>query len=563
MRMDNITVAVPSVSRKRWDRGEATELLAEFESAQDLGVSEREFAEERGVARSTLRSWSERKAGLDGDPALVEFFESPSGLAFIHRLVTLLHLIFCQAGPCGVDRVCQFLKMSGLAAFVGSSHGSQQQVSVAMRREILEFEQVQHAKLSPGMRERPIVIAADETWLNEMCLVGMDTRSNYILVEEYADSRDGETWQTVVERALKGLRVKVVGIAADEGAGLGRLIHTLLGVQKAPDVLHVQRDLWKALGQANRLSLLKPAEAMKKAAADLERWLLRHANHMAGERGVGRPPDFERHIASAEDVLLEAASNNACAVHEAQAVEDAIRTLSTAYHPVDLETGAVRSARSIHTAFDQAIATIDAAVERLGIPSSGRERIAKAKRVLPKMIDLATFFFSHIERCLEPLDLSSEVKDLIRDALVPAFYLQQVAHRGRNAPERDHVLQLGRTLLEQARNSGSAFAALPPALRQNLETLAADCASLFVRATSCTEGRNGQLALMFQGQKRLNGDRLAVLRTLHNYFIRRPDGTTAAERFFEQEHDDLLEWLLDRIDHPVRPRTSRTIQRAA
>ncbi len=262
MQVDDTTVAVPSESRKRWDRVEAAGLLAELESARDQRVSEREFAEEHGVARSTLRSWSERKAGLDGDPALVEFFESPSGLAFIHLIVTLLHLIFCQLGPCGVDRVCQFLKLSGLAAFVGSSHGSQQQVSVEIRREIVEFERDQHAKLSPGMRERPIVIAADETWLNEMCLVGIDTRSNYILVEEYADSRDGETWQTVVERALKGLRVKVVGIAADEAAGLGRLIQSLLGVQKSPDVLHVQMDLWKALGQANRRSLLEPAEAM-------------------------------------------------------------------------------------------------------------------------------------------------------------------------------------------------------------------------------------------------------------------------------------------------------------
>ncbi len=484
MQVDDTTVAVPSESRKRWDRVEAAGLLAEFESSRDQRVSEREFAEERGVARSTLRSWSDRKAGLDGDPALVEFLESPSGLAFIHLLVTLLHLIFCQAGPCGVDRVCQFLKLSGLAAFVGGSHGSQQQVSVEIRHEIIEFEQVQQAKLTPGMRERPIIISADETWLNEMCLVGIDTRSNHILVEEYADSRDGETWQTVVERALKGLRVKVVGIAADEAAGLGRMILSLLGVQKAPDVLHVQRDLWKALGQANRRSLLEPAEAMKRAAFRLECWLHRHASHAAGERPVGRPPDFERHIASAEDALLEAASNNARAIQDAEAVEDAIRTLSTEYHPVHLATGALRSVECIQTAVDQAVATIDEAARRLCIPQSGRERIAKAKRVLPKMIDLATFFFSYIERCLEPLDLSSEVEVLIRQALVPAFYLQQVAHRGRNAPERDRIRELGRALLEQARTSGSAFAALPPALRQDLETMAADCASLFVRAAS-------------------------------------------------------------------------------
>jgi hypothetical protein len=48
-----------------------------------------------------------------------------------------------------------------------------------------------------------------------------------------------------------------------------------------------------------------------------------------------------------------------------------------------------------------------------------------------------------------------------------------------------------------------------------------------------------------------------VLTTIHNYFLRRADGTTAAERFFGSKPQDLFEWILDRIDLPARPAKQR------
>ena len=40
---------------------------------------------------------------------------------------------------------------------------------------------------------------------------------------------------------------------------------------------------------------------------------------------------------------------------------------------------------------------------------------------------------------------------------------------------------------------------------------------------------------------------------IHNYWLKRSDGSTAAERFFEVPHDDLFEWLLDHMALPLRP----------
>jgi len=41
---------------------------------------------------------------------------------------------------------------------------------------------------------------------------------------------------------------------------------------------------------------------------------------------------------------------------------------------------------------------------------------------------------------------------------------------------------------------------------------------------------------------------------VHNYTIKNREGTTPAERFFEEKHNDLFEWLLGHMDYQVRPR---------
>src|SRR5205807_200495 len=74
-----------------------------------------------------------------------------------------------------------------------------------------------------------------------------------------------------------------------------------------------------------------------------------------------------------------------------------------------------------------------------------------------------------------------------------------------------------------------------------LEREAARCAELFQRSSSCVEGRNGQLSLRHHYLHQLRPRKLKVLTTLHNYLIRRPDGTTAAERFFGAKPGDLFE----------------------
>jgi len=46
---------------------------------------------------------------------------------------------------------------------------------------------------------------------------------------------------------------------------------------------------------------------------------------------------------------------------------------------------------------------------------------------------------------------------------------------------------------------------------------------------------------------------------LHNYYLKRADGTTAAERFYENRPIDMFEWLLGNMAQLPRPRSKTKI----
>ena len=75
--------------------------------------------------------------------------------------------------------------------------------------------------------------------------------------------------------------------------------------------------------------------------------------------------------------------------------------------------------------------------------------------------------------------------------------------------------------------------------------------------SSCVEGRNGHLSLWHHSWHHISQRKLSALTIVHNYFTKRPDGTTPAERFFKKKPQDLFAWLLEHVDLPVRPAAKR------
>lgn len=560
MSVDDSLNGTVGKGRRRWTRAESTALVAEYERAVDAEqVGQREFARQHEVPLSTLQHWLARKAGLDADPELVAFLESPTGLAFLHRLVVAAMFQFCQVGPCGVDHVSAFLRLAQLDVFVATAHSVMHALGGEMEQGIVDFGTFQRAALAAGMPPRPIVVAADETFHPEVCLVAMEPASNFILLEEYAPNREAATWTAAMERALMDLPVAVVAAASDEGSGLICHIKHGLGVAQAPDTLHAQSELFKALSQPLAMSLKAPQKALEEASESVISAVRHQEAYWSNPRGPGRPPLFAKYIAAAREQAQAAQRVYAAAVDRYDRTEAAIRTLSRAYHPVDLQTGALRNAEKVEADLARAMATVDATAEALKLPADRRRRIDKARRVVAKQVQHIAFFHAHVGHRLTAFTADDTTAEAVRTRLIPAIYIQKAARRAATAHERHTLKATGTRLLYLAREALSAW---PPRRLAEAERLATECVNIFVRGTSCVEGRNGQLALRHHSLHRLSKRRLAALTVIHNFHIRRPDRSTAADRFFGAPHDALFEWLLDHLDVPARPR-SHAQRRAA
>lgn len=75
---------------------------------QAQGFSQRQATQALDVPRSTLQAWRTWQDRLDACPQVVAFFESVPGLAYLHRLVMALHVVFVAIGACGMRLVCLF-----------------------------------------------------------------------------------------------------------------------------------------------------------------------------------------------------------------------------------------------------------------------------------------------------------------------------------------------------------------------------------------------------------------------------------------------------------------------
>ncbi len=561
----NSTPCQQNAKQPRLSRSRITAEVVEFEAAKERFISQRQFAQERELPRTTLQYWLARKASIDADPKLIAFFESPVGLAFLHRLVIAAHLTFTQVGPCGIRLICEFLKQSKLDCFVASSYGSQQQVSRRMEAEIGEFGQQERTRLAEGMAPKKISVCEDETFHPETCLVAIEPVSDFILVEKYAKHRDAETWNEAIEQAIDGLAVEVVQSCSDEASGILRHVREELGAHHSPDLFHGQQELHKGTSLALESQISQASQEVEQAGKRVLEAKEEFQNYRESPPRGGFPPNFPKRIELAKQAEAEARLELEAANGRRDRMRQSIRGLSTDYHPYDLSSGRKIEAGEIEKRLEDRFAEINRVAEEAQLSESSWKKIEKARRLIKSFVATIAFFHLTVEIWVRELGLTAEIEQVVLKELIPALYLQRASRKQQTAEGRAKVRAVYQPMLERIRGPASELSKLPAEERAKVERVAEASADLFQRSSSCVEGRNGQLALRHHSLHRLSNGKLVALTVIHNYYLKRSDGTTAAERFFGAKPRDLFGWLIDRIDVPARPaaKRSKTGQKAA
>jgi hypothetical protein len=170
------------------------------------------------------------------------------------------------------------------------------------------------------------------------------------------------------------------------------------------------------------------------------------------------------------------------------------------------------------------------------------------------MVATIAFFFQMINVYLDNMHLSDRDKYLMHNYLIPGHYLMQAANKQKDVDRKAKILETAQELLSIVNVIDESVDVISECKIEELNKAAKSCAQFFQRSSSCVEGRNAQLALRHRGIHRLSDLHLKASTVIHNYYIKRRDGTTAAERFYEAKPNDLFEFLLNNVDYPARPR---------
>ena len=107
--------------QQRWEHTQRAERLDMYRALQAQGVSQRQAAKVLNVPRTTLQAWRAWPETLNTCPHVGTFFASGSGLAYLHRLIMALPVVFIEIGASGIRLVCLFLQRrdsTGLGGFV-------------------------------------------------------------------------------------------------------------------------------------------------------------------------------------------------------------------------------------------------------------------------------------------------------------------------------------------------------------------------------------------------------------------------------------------------------------
>lgn len=528
-------------------------LLAQYRHLQAQGGSQRQAAKVLAVPRTTLQAWRVWHERLDICPQVGTFFASGPGLAYLHRLVMAFHIVLVEIGACGIRLVCLFLQMTGLHRFVGASYGTQQQVNRRVEEAMVAYRQEESTRLAQEMPAKEITLTQDETFTGGLCLVGIEPVSNSILLEHTAEARDQATWNALMASILAQLKGNVIQSTSDEAPGLLAYVDHHLGVHHSPDLFHVQPELSKAV----TAPLAVKQRAAAKAVAQAEETLKRVREHLAnGEpdpRGPGRPPKAPPGLEQAAQDVTLARHEHQRLTGQREQVTQSIRALGHAYHFVDLERGVRRNGKLIAGDIQPHIDTIRTIAQQAGLSETCLERIAKAERVVPKMQATLEFVSGYVRQRVRQLDLAQPASYAMHAPLIPSYYLERVAST-RTGTQGEPLRTLAERLRTPLFEPGGAVRHLPLAEQSQLKAEATQLADVFQRSSSNVEGRNGYLSRRNHQLRGLDRPRKReCLTAVHNVLLTRPDGTTAAERFFGQKPRSMFAAILGAVDIPPAP----------
>ena len=467
-------------------------------------------------------------------------WETEVGRKWVVVLVCAVVYFFGIRGGVGAPTLAEFFLAIRLTTHLGASRRSLARITTHVEDLILQYEQAHGTAQATGVS---IIAGADETFFDHVVLILMDLDSGFILVEEATDDRTFLTWQERARRAVTRLGLTIRCLVSDQATALSKLALEELQCHKVPDLFHALQEVVKLFGGRFARQLASLNRQIAKAQLTLE--TLR-------QRGAA-VTKLARH----EQTLTELRATHTLLQQGQTRYYEALHAISLVTHPFSLERHQPQTANEVKTAVMQSLATLQTLAQEYQIADS-KQRLKKVTKQAPEIAAHIDLWWQWVRETLATSPLPEELETWVCDGLLPSLYWTAQMKRTAPGPLRT-AYQHAATQAQHRLDTLPLTHILAPKELTRWQRWATGMVGKFQRTSSAVEGRNGVLSRMNHTQRSIRPRRLRVATVIHNFGIRREDGTTAAERLFGTPFPDLFEWIVEHMGELPRPRERLTV----
>ncbi|MGF1600898.1 MAG: DUF6399 domain-containing protein [Thermosynechococcaceae cyanobacterium] len=384
-----------------------------------------------------------------------------------------------------------------------------------------------------------ICVGGDETFYDLPILVSIELASGFIFSEAICENRTYETWWTQVSQWFNRQQWDCRYFVSDEAKALVKLALSGLGCPSVPDVFHLLYAFSKSMGSAI---------ARKQAQLQKQHHALQQKLKATSSAAKVAEVDAQITALQAQQQTLET---------DHQGYQQSIYKLSQAIHPVHIETCKPQLGLELSTVLKAPLATLEHLSESYA-PHKSQDALERWRKQIPNLAGTRHAWWQWTLETLQAQTQDTDTQDWVLTVLLPWVYWHQQTQKTRQPQLKGGYLQASQKAEAALLNHPFTQALCQSQQHEWVDWAIWMCAK-FQRSSSAVEGRNGYLSRLHHANRGFTEQSLKVLTIIHNFDLKREDGTTAAQRLFNKPFPDLFEWItLNMADLPRARRTLKT-----
>ena len=490
--------------------------------------SVRKIAQMTGCSKSSAHRLMQTITKRDLHPES-HLWETEEGEKWLRRFYFGAIIFFSIYGGIGAERLSRFFTFIRINHRVAVSPSKIREIADKGAELLAKYQQEQE-KQHQVDKPLKIVGGVDETYFDLMILVLMDLSSGYIFTEEESENKSYETWLDLTKHAANKFNLKFKYFVSDRAKQLIKLATQGFKTSSIPDLFHAGNELVKLFGlKLNR---------MKKG---IQGKLLKNLIILGILNELGQ--DHPEIIWCQTQIIMNLEAQQINIDNGLSKYKDILYQVSILLHPFDIKNSSPVTSAMIEGLLLIITQKGEELKEEFNI-SSKKDHLKKFGKQVSGMASLIDTWWIWINEYFQDADVDEELKNWTVQYLLPFLYWQKQATRTKT-PDLKEAYQYA---ADQAQEELDGNPHSHEYLKKNdIVSWAKWMISNFQRTSSAVEGRNGWLSQMNHNGRGVSLRRLKAQTVLHNYYLKREDGTTAAERLFHQKFPDPLEWVIERM----------------